>query len=800
MLITRRTTPPVQSRSVLRPASRQAFFVRKIIATILLFAIVFLAIGSRPAQAQMLNYAETGQPDPVGLELLQEEPHDLMFFTEKAGGGWAKVRLLELPGRKMPVKPTGSLKFQVISIEARDFAAKWNEIEKIDFWETRLERETKERIAKGDFNGAYPFLSVLIRDYPNRPGLREMRCEYLWNDAVGRAKKGSRGATLAMLEELRRYAPEFRRSDVLKAISGTTNQIMQRLVGENELDLAQKLLARIEKDYADDRLASVDKWNGEFLKMATVKRKAALAALQKKDYRSARKLARESIYLKPDIEGGNALVKEIDRIYPLINVGVLQSATVFNPTRIDNWASRRAGRLLYRTMFEIKGAGPEGGEYDFIFGETEVSPNRMTFDLYLEQEKLPAPLNQINAFFLADIMSARAQQNKPVYFAPWAASVIGIGLDGPKHIETNLRRPHVLPQSLLQLTVDASWFGGKKDGPTGDYRLDVVEGNLTRFTLADKPKVETKPREIVEVRVESASDAVNMLLQGELDVLDQLFPADALRLKKSRNVKVSTYPLPTVHMLVPCSDHVFMANKTFRRGLLYGISREDILKGELLEQMELEGCRVLSGPFPAGIEMNDPMGYAYDQSIQPRRYEPSLAKLLTTVAGNQMRADAERKKLEEPKLAPIRLAFPADNLSRVACEAIRAQWLMMDLEVELVQLPVGRTFPDEGTADIVYVAAAVWEPIIDARRLLGPDGLAGSESQMVGLGLRRLEEAKNWKEVRDRLLDLHSIAHHELPVLPLWQLVDSYAYRRSLVGVGNEIVSLYQNAENWRLD
>ncbi|MGB7345372.1 MAG: ABC transporter substrate-binding protein [Pirellulaceae bacterium] len=762
--------------------------------------IGLILLSAQPASAQTLNFADSGKPEPVGLELLQEDPHDIIYFTEKSGGGWAKTRLLQLPSRKLPDKPTGNLKFQLLDFAAKDFTAKWGEIESVDLWELRLERETKSRIASGDFNGAYPFLSVLIRDYPNRPGLRELRCEYLWNDAIARAKKGSRGATLAMLEELRRYAPEFRRSDVLNAISGTTNQIMERLVGDDELDLAQKLLARIEKDYADEKLGSVAKWNAEFLKMALGKQKEAQAALARKDYRSARVLARESIYLKPDVDGGTALVKEIDTIYPLVNVGVLQSATVFDPTRIDNWASRRAGRLLYRTLFEIQGAGPEGGEYDFIFGETDISPDRMTFDLFLEHEKLPSPLNSINAFFLADIMSSRAQSDKEVYFPPWAASVVGIGLDGPKHVECNLRRPHVLPESLLQLTVDASWFGGEKGAPTGDYRRDVVEGNVARFTLADKPKVLTKPREIVEIRVDSASEAVNMLLQGELDVVDQLFPADAIRLKKSRTVKVATYPLPTVHMLVPCSDHEYLANRTFRRGLLYGISREDILKGELLEQMDLEGCRVISGPFPAGMEMNDPLGYAYDQTIEPRRYEPSLAKLLATVAGNQMRMDAERKKVEPPKLTPIRLAFPADNLSRVACEAIRAQWQMMDLQVELVELPIGRTYPDEGTADIVYVAAAVWEPIIDARRLLGPEGLARSESQMVGLGLRRLEEAKNWKEVRDNLLDLHFIAHHELPVLPLWQLVDSYAYRRQLVGVGNDIVSLYQNAENWRLD
>ena len=83
--------------------------------------------------------------------------------------------------------------------------------------------------------------------------------------------------------------------------------------------------------------------------------------------------------------------------------------------------------------------------------------------------------------------------------------------------------------------------------------------------------------------------------------------------------------------------------------------------------------------------------------------------------------------------------------------------------------------------------------------LLGPEGLAGSTDQLVGLGLRRLEEAKNWREVRDRLLDMHAITHHELPVLPLWQMVDSYAYRPSTHRSGSDIVSLYQNAGKWRL-
>jgi len=754
-----------------------------------------------PVNGQLANYAQQGKPEDPGLELLQEDSHDLLYLTQKAGGGWAKVRLLELPGRAMPTDRSGSFKLNVVGIEGKDFTARWSDIESIDFWEKRLERETKERIARGDFKGAYPFLSVLIRDYPNRSGLRDLRSEFLWNDAIARAKRKELAPTLAMLEELRRYAPEYKRSAVLAAIDNTTDQLLQQLMDGRELDLAQKMLARLQKDYVNENLASIAKWNQEFLRMATVKQDQAKTALAAKNYRTARKLSRESVYLKPDIPGGRELIRQIDTIYPLINVGVLQTATVLDPTRLDNWGARRSGRLLYRTLFEMEGAGPEGGEYDFIFGKVEMSPDRMHFDLLLETETLKPPLDKVSGHFLADIMADRAQPNSQDYFSPWAAAVDSIGLSGPKQVTFNLRRPNVLPTCLLQIPVDGSWFGDKPLSPTGDYLRQEATDNEVRYVLSGKPKTETQPREIVEVRCRSAADAVNQLLQGEVDVLDQLFPADAVRLQRSKTIKVANYPLPTVHMLVPCSDHPFLAERTFRRALLYGINREDILRGELLEGLEFEGCRVLSGPFPAGIELNDPLGYAYNHKLDPRPYEPPLAKLLLAMNANQMKSIAQRKKYEMPKLTPIRLAFPPDNLSRVACEAISTQWKLLGLEIELVELPVGRTFPEpnENIADIVYVSAAVWEPIIDARRVLGPEGLAGSQDQLVGLGLRQLEQAKNWREVRDRLLDLHSIAHHELPVLPLWQMVESYAYRRELVGMGSDIVSLYQNAGNWRL-
>ena len=96
---------------------------------------------------------------------------------------------------------------------------------------------------------------------------------------------------------------EYKQTTVLQAISRITDQLMKQLMDEKELDLAQQLLARLTKDYPGNTLDSIAKWETEFLGMAQEKRDQAIAARDAEDYRAARLLARESVYLKPDIEG-----------------------------------------------------------------------------------------------------------------------------------------------------------------------------------------------------------------------------------------------------------------------------------------------------------------------------------------------------------------------------------------------------------------------------------------------------------------------------------------------------------------
>ena len=67
-------------------------------AMMALLMIGALMMPSASAQI-IINYAEKGVPPDAGLELLQEEPHDIIYFKESAGGGWVKVHLLPFPQR-----------------------------------------------------------------------------------------------------------------------------------------------------------------------------------------------------------------------------------------------------------------------------------------------------------------------------------------------------------------------------------------------------------------------------------------------------------------------------------------------------------------------------------------------------------------------------------------------------------------------------------------------------------------------------------------------------------------------------
>ena len=90
---------------------------------------------------------------------------------------------------------------------------------------------------------------------------------------------------------------------------------------------------------------------------------------------------------------------------------------------------------------------------------------------------------------------------------------------------------------------------------------------------AFRDKVDKNWPEIVEQVFTSHEEAVQALERSDIDVIEQVFPADVPRLRENPDVVVDRYELPVTHILIPNPRNALMKFPAFRRALLYGTNR-----------------------------------------------------------------------------------------------------------------------------------------------------------------------------------------------------------------------------------
>ena len=183
------------------------------------------------------------------------------------------------------------------------------------------------------------------------------------------------------------------------------------------------------------------------------------------------------------------------------------------------------------------------------------------------------------------------------------------------------------------------------------------------------------------------------------------------------------------------------------------------------------------------------------------RLFPELAK--TFPESNEEELEEKLKKfvdkipgLKEPE---ITLAFPADDMIELACEAIAQNWAVIGVKVKLRKLPKGEVVPKDGDYDLLYTEITMQEPLLDIFKVLGDTGLATQVSASINLELQQIARASKWSEAYQSLKTIHKHCNSEMAVIPLWQVVEHYAYRKNLKNTGNQISSLYQNVDRWQL-
>jgi hypothetical protein len=742
--------------------------------------------------------AEDDRLDLDSVSLLDQAPFDLLVLTEK----WEQQVFKILPGESDSVAGADSggesfLEVTLVRFPDRRYRIARGDVAQRVSFEQLLERRTRRLLEEEDYPQAIEHLTYLQTHYPAMPGLGMLIRECGEASVRQLRERGENAHALAILEDLQRR--ERAGSDrYLAAIGREVDILVDDYLAKDALATAQRLVARLEEDYGAEGLASVERWNRHFADMAEQLLDQSAAAEMEGDLRQALLLAIRSQAVWPRLEPAKGAVERLRGAYPLLRVGVLQAAASADTASLYDWPSRRIGRAIAPGLMELVGIGGEGGSYRFQLGSHRLAEDRSRLNLRLDRTASHdhdggQPANHQLAAWLHALSQPEQAEFDPI----WRSVVQRVEVTGGDQVSVVLRRPHVLPHALMH------WPVASRSPPLGPpplYRWQPDDSSpesslMWAGWLEPEPG---QPVEVLEVFTPQASVAVNDLLRGELDLIDRLFPADAQRLTGMPDIEVVQYALPSIHLLVPVGDHPLLAQVEFRRGLMYGFDRQTVLRDELLGGMNDRDSQVISGPFPAQRDVNDPLAYAYNRQVMAYGHDPRLAQLLIQLAINRWRASLPESEVNQP-VPPVRLAVPSHSIGQLVGQAWVDQIERFGLECELVIHESGDGESDSAACDLRLIEVRMWEPAVDIQRLLGPGGLAASRDPYIVMALESLQQAANWPDVRNALQRLHQLVHYQLPVLPLWQLSDWLAYRRQLIGVAARPYHVYQDLEQWRL-
>lgn len=736
--------------------------------------------------------------------LIDRSPFDQLVLDEANHNAVLEISPAAFPDRRVPANPKGNLTIELVNKPGDAFEVPWESIVKVRLYEQMLLEEAQHLTADGKFDEAFEDYARLLASYPSLSGLNDAVNDYLRRNALALYQSQQMDRALAVLASLYDRAPSA--PGLASAVDAVCGRIIEQHLREQDYAGARAVLDMWRDEFSALKSPAVVTWEQRFSTAAQREIAEGRKLLSAHQYVAARKRIGRARDIWPDSPEARDLLAEIQRTSPTISVGVFEAAPQHAARRIDDWAALRASRLVNPTLAELADFGSEGGIYHSPYGKWMIDDSGLRLSLKLTPQPLNGVRNRPSADELARFLLAMADPSNPNYRPDFAGRLAGISVDGDESVHIDWIRPHVRPEALLQVSVAEPTAQESKESDSVAWSaaryqpVDSEPGSLTFSTSAKSTKSSAPLPSIIEQTLPSDDAAIAALLHGEIDVLERVPPWQLERLRTAKGIRVSTYRLPTVHVLIPNMKRPLMAAREFRRALCYGIERDRVVREVLLGGAKLPGFDVLSGPFPTGVSFSDPLRYAYNNQLQPRPFEPRMATVLSTVAwttalGPDHKTDAETKDMPE-----LVLAHPADPVARLACEAIKLQLGRAQIPVRLTEFTADELEQGKVDCDLRYAELAVWEPVVDAREILGPSGLTtDSGGPYLAAALRQLDEASNWQDVRTRLAEIHDIAHHDLPVIPLWQTVNYFACRTEVQGIGDNPVALYQDVDHWTI-
>ncbi|WP_406699925.1 ABC transporter substrate-binding protein [Singulisphaera sp. Ch08] len=742
-------------------------------------------------------------PRPLPVYDAEKERKLKQAFRPPAEGN------IGLPGSKTKVVMPGSqekaeeaasqVSLHLVEGEIRDFKVKRGSIKKVEYFEDLLLAEGDRWLASRNYAKAFEcFLRVQTRE-PGWAGLADRVNRLLYEEGSAALIDGDGERGLRLLRELFLRKPDYPElaDKLAKAYGSRADHAFE--IGLYAL--GRKILHELEPLAPNHPVVS--EVRERFISRARqlTERATPLTGPARLDALT------EALRVWPKFEEASRSYTAAFASVPTLDVGVIDI-----PHPIGPWvhapADDRVSHLLYVPILaRDDDESAEGKRPGQLAAGLEESNLGRRFVIQLRQGvNWSDGSRSVSANDVARSFTDRTEPASPQYNARWAESIERVETPDPTRVELRLNRSFLKLKSWLLSPVGPAhggWDGrvatsdrGRQLVTDGPFELASSAADEVQFLALDRSDSPggTKLRRIRETRYADAATALGALVRGEVSLLEHV-PADRLpALAANPDLKVGRYSVPSMHRIALDGRNPMLRNRALRRGLSYAINRRLLLEETLLKRPPDEINLVSDGPFAKGTVADAP-------DVLPLGYDPLLAAMLVAAARKELEAGPIKLTLEYPSIPEAQAVVPklVDALKLVGVTLVPIERRESELESEL---RAGRKF------DLAYRASRSDDPVLDLGVFLCPGydapsaagTLASVASPRILQLLLELERVSEWPSARGIAIQIDRESRDELPVLPLWQLEDHYAWRTRLKGPAEASSKLYEGIESWEIE
>ena len=710
-------------------------------------------------------------------------------------------------GEEAGVDPLDQIKIHLVEglrNEVRDFKLKRSAIQKIEYFEDLLLAESDRLVTVHDYDRAFECCLRARSRNPAWVGLDDHVNRVLFSEGTKALLDGDGERGLRLLREL--LGRDRAYPGLLDQLAGAYGKRVERAIKLGLYARGRRVLHELEEVAPDHVVAKT--LRGLFIFRATARMKDAEAATGADRVDGLV----EALRIWPTLEGAEERYVRAFAELPTLDVGVTDVAAPLGPW-IRTRADARLLPLLYRPLLAAD-------DEDALKGKNPIqlasSIEKSDLGRRLAIRIRPGILwsdgsRPVSANDVAHSLIERSDPHSPNFEARWADLLDRVEVRAEsKVVEVTLNHVPLKANSWLLRPVAPAHAGidGRiaassqerllvGDGP---YRCILSTDDRTELRLRDdRPAVTASGAEDVvphirrvrELRMSSGQSAVTALRRGDVTMIDHVPPDQLTALGESPGIRIGRYTQPVVHLIAMDGRNPALRSRALRRGLSYAIDRKGLLEETVLKHPPTDLDAPSDGPFPRGI-------FADAAAVKPLESNLMLAKMLVAAARKELGGGPIKLKFEYPAIPEVRVVVQklAEAFTIAGLEIVTSELPESRMENELRR---GRRF------DLAYRVVRCEDPIFDVGPMLCPgydappeaDTLNSATSPRILQLLLQLERAPDWVIARGLVIQIDRESRDELPVIPLWQLADHYAWRDRLKGPGETANHLYQGLESW---